>query len=162
MSNRATNPMFKPAGVPLSPQEFRDHVEEQRELRSNWLDKKVNEVNKILVELAGNKPQTCLLNRNPIDPDYIAYVKDRVRNEGHFDVPADAIAIYLDLGSTGIVVDPDLLPEFAQRFIDVGWGSKTTAHIRACHDYDVWLFLDPVEDEDDDFDEEEEEEEEHE
>lgn len=147
-----------PAKTPFSPQQFADHQAEQKHFREEWLIKRVSEVNEVLYNLAGGKPQKSMLNmRNELDPDYIDYMINRSEQPEHAHINKDTILVFIDLG-TWLVCDDKLLSDFAQLFIDAGWGPKTSAHIRAAEKYDVWLALEPVvEAEDDDFDEEEDE-----
>jgi len=146
-----------PAKTPFSPQQFADHQAEQREFREQWLIKRTQEVNEILYHLAGGKPQKSMLNmRNELDPDYVDYMINRSEQPEHKHINKDTILIFLDLG-TWLVCDDKLLTDFAQLFIDVGWGPHTSAHIRAGEKYDVWLALENVAEPDEDEDEEEDE-----
>ncbi|QQO90428.1 hypothetical protein pEaSNUABM5_00286 [Erwinia phage pEa_SNUABM_5] len=138
-----------PAKTPFSPQQYADHQAEQRELREEWLARKVQDVNEILYNMAGGKSQKTMLNqRNEMDPDYIDYIVNRSDDPDYKHINKDTILIFIDLG-TSLVCDDNLLTDFAQLFIDVGWGPNTSAHIRAGYEFDVWLALEPVVEADD-------------
>ena len=154
--NKTTPVQFMARMTPFSPQQFADHCAEQKHLREQWLIRKTNEVNEILIKLAGGLPQKSMLNmRNELDPDYIDYMVNRSDSPEHRHINKDTILIFIDLGSSGVVVDNDLMSDFAKLFIRVGWGPNTSAHIRACHNYDVWLALEPVADLEEDEEEDE-------
>lgn len=144
-----------PAKTPFSPQQYADHQAEQAYLRERWLIKKTQEVNEILYSMAGGKPQKTMLNmRNEMDPDYIDYLVNRSDHPEYKHINKDTILIFIDLG-TLLVCDDKLMDDFAQLFIDVGWGPNTSAHIRAGYKFDVWLCLEPQTELDDDEEEDE-------
>lgn len=150
--NKTVSRFFMPAKTPFSPQQFADHQAEQKHFREEWLIKRTQEVNEILYNLAGGKTQTSMLNqRNELDPDYIDYIVNRSDRPEYKHINKDTILIFIDLG-TWLVRDDNLLSDFAQLFIDAGWGPNTSAHIRAGYEYDVWLALEPVVESDGDAD----------
>ena len=143
--NKTVPVQFMNRMQPYSPQQFADHQAEQRQLREQWLTNKVREVNEILLKMAGGLPQKSMLNmRNELDPDYIDYIVNRSDHPEYSGINKDSILIFLDLGSTGVVVDDNLMSDFAKLFTRVGWGPNTSAHIRAGYSHDVWLALQPV------------------